>query len=267
MSTKLLSVLLSTLPVAALAATDAAVPAGHSAMQHAQMNAETMDSFAYAKDPEHPDGHGGTIYHSVSVELDSGITSGGSETVSSWDLSGWVGGDANKLWLKSEGELEGSDTKTAEFWALYSRKISDYWDAQIGARMDVEPESTGYAVVGFEGLAPYFFETGAHLLVSEDGDLSARLRQQNELLWTQRLISEPFFEINLAAGDNKDLGVGSGLSDIEVGLQTRYEIDRAFAPYAEVRYERAFGQTADYARDEGESTSEWIGALGVKLLF
>ena len=61
MRTKLLSVLLSTLPVTALAATDAAEPTSHSAMQHAQMNAETMDSFAYAKDPEHPDGHGGTV--------------------------------------------------------------------------------------------------------------------------------------------------------------------------------------------------------------
>ena len=267
MRTNLLLALLSTLPASAFAATDAAEPTSHSAMQQAQMNSATMDSFAYAKSPEHPDGHGGSVYHAVSVELDSGITSGGSEAISSWDLSGWIGGDTNKLWLQSEGELEGSSAETAEFWGLYSRKISDYWDAQIGARMDVEPESTGYAVVGFKGLAPYFFETGAHLFVSEDGDLSARFRQQNELLWTQRLISEPFFEINLAAQNNEDLGVGAGLSDIEVGLQTRYEIDRAFAPYVEVRHERVFGKTADLVRAEGDSTSDWFGVSGVKLGF
>ena len=116
-------------------------------------------------------------------------------------------------------------------------------------------------------MAPYSIGTQALVFLSEDSEFSARIGQQSELSWTQRIISEPFYEINLAAETNRDLGIGAGLSDMEVGLQTRYEINNLFAPYVEVRHERVFGKTADLVRAEGDSTSDWFGVLGVKLGF
>lgn len=211
-------------------------------------------------------GHGGAIYHAFRMEIGTGGVDDGAGFADS-DLDGWVGTDADKLWLKSEGERENGATNQAEFWALYSRNIEVFWDFQLGVRHDTRPGSLTYGVVGFEGLAPYFFETEAHLFVSEDGDASARLRQENEFLVTQKLIIQPYVEADIYAQDVPVLEVGAGLSSMELGIQARYEFTRAFAPYVDVRYERKFGETSSVARRNGEGSDAVIGTLGVRLLF
>ena len=129
------------------------------------------------------------------------------------------------------------------------------------------PLSTTYAVLGVEGLAPYFFETEAHLFISDEGDVSARIRQENDFLLTQKLILQPYIEANLYAQDVPELDIGAGLSDAEFGLQTRYEYTRGFAPYVDVRYERKFGETSSIAKSNGEENDAVIGSIGLKLLF
>ena len=52
------------------------------------------------------------------------------------------------------------------------------------------------------------------------------------------------------------MGIGSGLSDMELGLRLRYEIRREFAPYIGVNWTQKIGRTADFAKDEGEETSD-----------
>ena len=84
------------------------------------------------------------------------------------------------------------------------------------------------------GLAPYFFETEAHIFISEEGYVSANIRQENDLLLTQKLILQPYAEINLFAQDVPDRDIGAGISDGKIGLQTRYEITRKFAPYVDI---------------------------------
>lgn len=213
----------------------------------------------------HQSEHGGQIFHAFRLEADSGT--GNNDSVSSWDFDGWIGTDENKLWLKSEGEQSGGDTEQAEFWAMYSRNIATFWDAQIGLRHDIEPTSLSYLTLGFEGLAPYFFETEAHLFISEDGDWTARLRQENDFLITQRLILQPYLEINFAAQDVPEREIGAGISDAEIGLQTRYEIAREFAPYLDIRYERKLGETSALAQSSGDENDAFIAALGVRLMF
>ena len=122
-------------------------------------------------------------------------------------------------------------------------------------------------MIGFEGLAPYFFETEVHLFVSEDADLSVRIRQENEFLVTQKLITQPYVEVNLFAQDVPELEVGSGLSGAEFGIQIRYEFTRSFAPYVDVKYERKFGETSSIAKRNGEDNDVVIATIGVKLLF
>lgn len=214
---------------------------------------------------EHLNEHGGQIFHMFRLEADYGV--GKNDPIASWDFDGWIGGDVNKLWLKSEGEAVDGKTEAAEFWALYSRNIDTFWDAQIGIRQDTQPESTTYLVVGFNGLAQYFFETEAHLFVSDEGDVSARLRQENDFLLTQRLILQPYLEANLYAQDVAYKQVGAGLANAEIGLQTRYEITRKFAPYVDVRYERKFGETSSIAKKNGESNDDFIASVGLRLMF
>lgn len=215
---------------------------------------------------DHAQEHGGQVFHAFRLEAGGGTTSDGVETID-WDFDGWIGTDENKLWLKSEGERTDGETEQAEFWALYSRNIATFWDAQIGLRYDVQPQSTAYLAIGFEGLAPYFFETEAHLFISEEGDVSLRFRQENDFLITQRLITQPYLEANLYAQDVPDLDIGAGLSSAEIGIQTRYEFTRKFAPYLDLKYERKFGETSSIAKNNGEDNDALIGTIGLRTMF
>jgi copper resistance protein B len=225
----------------------------------------TVSQAAFAEDP-HKHEHGGQIFHMLKLETDVGANRDG--TLYTWDLDGWIGTDENKLWLKSEGEKQdGEPSEQAEFWAMYSRNVATFWDAQIGLRFDEQPNSTSYLVAGVEGLAPYFFETEAHLIVSEDGDVTARLRQENDSLLTQKLITQPYVEVNFSAQDVPEQEIGAGLTSGEFGIQTRYEITRKFAPYIDLRYERKFGETSAIAREHGENRDDAIASVGLRLMF
>ncbi len=220
---------------------------------------------AFAQDA-HEDAHGKQIFSFFTLEADGGIAGG--DATFSWNFEGWVGGEKNKLVFKSEGEKTGDEPlEQSEFWTMYGRNFSTFWDAQVGIRFDTHPESTGYLALGVEGLVPYFFETEAHLFVSTKGDITARLHQGRELFITQTLIVEPYIEINLSTQDVAELDIGAGLTDLEFGMQTRYELTRRFAPYLDLRYERAFGKTAKIAKENGDDAGGFIASIGVKLLF
>lgn len=193
---------------------------------------------------------------------------GGEGTVR-WDIQGWSGGDEHKLWFKTQGDrvISGA-AERVEWQLLYSRAVAAFWDAQVGVRYDVKPDpSRGYAVVGVQGLAPYFFDVDAAAFISDDGDVSARIEAEYEWLLTQRLIAKPFVELNIAVQDVPELGVGSGLSDVEWGLRFRYEIVREVAPYVGVSWERKVGPTADFARRRGTDVGDGAVVAGIRLWF
>ena len=184
------------------------------------------------------------------------------------DGQGWFGKDLQKLWFKAEVERKDSETEEAELQALYSQAIAPFWDVQVGVRQDFQPTpSRTWAVIGLQGLAPYFFEIDTALFIGESGRTALRLEAEYELLFTQRLILTPEVEVNLYGQNDADLGVGSGLSDIETGLRLRYEIRREFAPYIGVNWNKSFSNTADFARSAGEKTDDVQWVIGVRAWF
>jgi copper resistance protein B len=188
--------------------------------------------------------------------------------VFSWDdTDAWVGGDYNKFWFKSEGEVRDGEVERAEVQALWSRNVATYFDAQVGLRYDFEPEETAYLVVGLQGLAPYQFETDLAAFLSEEGDVSVRFEQGLDLLLTQRLVLEPEIELTAYAQDVAAQNVGAGFSEVEAALQLRYEITRKFAPFVEVAYERRLGETAGIARRSGDETEETSIRTGLRVWF
>ena len=208
----------------------------------------------------------GFIPHAFILELDAGRTNRSTD-VAAWDFDGWVGGDLNKLWLKSEGDISDSDTEQAELWAMWSRNVSEFWDVQLGARYDWQPHAHEYLVAGVSGLAPYFIETELHGFIRDDGDVSARLRVEHEALLTNRLILRPRLEVDANASEDRAEDLGTGLTDMLADLQLRYEITRQFAPYLALRYEQKFGDTADFARESGEQTHITSLNAGIRFLF
>lgn len=207
---------------------------------------------------------GPTTYHFSRLETDVGVSHG--DAVPRWDLDAWYGGDFNKIWIKSEGESTRGTLERAQFWAMYSRNVAMYWDVQAGIRQDTAPGGTSFLTLGLQGLAPYYFETEAHVFLSNRGDLSARLREENDLLITQRLIAQPYIEANFYTQNDPRQNVGAGVAG-EVGLQTRYEFTRKFAPYIDLRYEDSFGGSGRAAENAGEYRSSFVASIGLRLMY
>ena len=86
-------------------------------------------------------------------------------------------------------------------------------------------------------------------------------------MFTQRLILVPEIELNFYGKDDSAVGIGSGLADTEVGLRLRYEIRREFAPYIGVNWTHLYGNTADYAREEGEDADDFRVVAGIRFWF
>ncbi|MBL0798325.1 copper resistance protein B [Pseudomonas sp. B7] len=185
-----------------------------------------------------------------------------------WDLSGWIGGDIDRLWLRSEGERSNGKTEDAEIQALWGHAISPWWDVVSGVRQDFKPGAPQtWAAFGLQGMALYNFEAEATAFLGENGQSALRLEGDYDILLTNRLILQPTAELNVYGKNDPQRGIGSGLANTEAGLRLRYEIRREFAPYIGVTWNRTYGRTADYAREEGEDRSEARLVLGVRLWF
>ncbi|MBI4774698.1 MAG: copper resistance protein B [Deltaproteobacteria bacterium] len=187
-----------------------------------------------------------------------------------WDVQAWGGTDYSKLWFKSEGFwlFDKETFEEAGVELFYSRNIATFWDLQAGVRHDFEPHPTRtFAALGIEGLARYWFEVDVTAYISQDGDLSANLEAEYDLLLSQRLILQPRFEIDVAVQEVEELSIGQGINDIELGARLRYEIRREFAPYIGVSWSRKLGETADLAEADGESIETTSLVAGIKFWF
>lgn len=208
--------------------------------------------------------HEPLLFHKIVTEIDVAPLD---DLAVSWDVDGWVGGDIERLWLRSEGERVEGALEEADVELFYGWNVAEFWDALIGLRHDFEPTTETYLAASVVGLMPYFFETEASLYVSSEGDVSLRIEQGFDLLITQHLIAEPHIEAELFAQDVPERHVGAGLSSIEASLQLRYEITRKFAPFAEIEWSRKIGETSARAQAEGEDVDEATLRLGLRFWF
>lgn len=189
-------------------------------------------------------------------------------TVSGWEGHIWIGRDLNKLWIKSEGERVESESENIETQLLYSRAIDPNWDLQIGARHDSIPSpQRDWVVIGFNGVAPYWFEIDTALFIGEEDRSSLRFEAEYEFMLTQQWVLSPEMEINWHSEDDDELGIASGFTDLEAGIRLRYEFTREFAPYIGINYEALLGDTADIAEDADQESSETQLVAGIRFWF
>lgn len=186
-----------------------------------------------------------------------------------WDAQGWYGGDLNKLWIKTEGDFSFNEDEfeEAEVQALWSRAITTYFDLQAGVRYDFDPDSRAHFVAGVQGLAPQWFEVDVAGFVSGEGDVTARVEAEYDLLVTQRFILQPRVELELSAQDIPELDVGAGVTALDIGLRARYEIVREFAPYIGVEWQAAFGETGNLIEAAGGDDRQTVFVVGVTAWF
>ncbi|MBN8873305.1 MAG: copper resistance protein B [Rhodospirillales bacterium] len=207
------------------------------------------------------------FFHGILDQAEGRI--GGGQSGFRWSGQAWIGTDYDKLWLKSEGFALGKGgVEDGQNEVLYSRAVSTFLDLQAGLRTDWD-SGTGrtWAALGVQGLAPLFFDYEVTGYLSDGGHAALKLAGSYDLLITQRLILQPNIEMNFYSKADLGRRVGAGLSDIDAGLRLRYEISRKFAPYVGVAYVGRFGETARFARQEGEGATAVQFVFGIRSWF
>ncbi len=208
-------------------------------------------------------------YGQLLVDQLEGFRANGGEAGIRFDAQAWYGTDLNKLWLKVEGSHSEGKLGATRTEALYNRAFAPYFGWQVGARHDFGGggPSRNWAAFGIQGLAPYWFHVEATAYVGPSGRTALRLEAEYDLRITQRLVLQPDIEFKLFGKSDPERGIGSGLTEADLGLRLRYEVTRKFAPYIGVVRGRKFGNTADLARRAGEPVGESRIVAGVRLWF
>ena len=186
-----------------------------------------------------------------------------------FDLQGWYGTTFDRLVIKTEGEMSEGSLEENQTDVLWGHAISTYWDTQVGVRLDYNKEGANrqWLAFGLQGLAPYWFELDMTAYLGERGNTAFTLEAEYELLLTQKLIVQPRAEITLYGKDDEQNLLGSGLSSSAIGFRMRYEFTRQFAPYVGIEWSNKFGNTADYAKLNGQSSNDRSFVAGIKFWF
>lgn len=185
------------------------------------------------------------------------------------EAQAWTGGDIDRfvLDIAADGEF-GHDPEAVEASALWRHAIDPWYNLELGVRHDFHPgPQRTYAVAGVAGLAPYWIEVQGQFLLSEKGDAHVRIELEHDMRITQKLILQPAAEIDVAFQDVPELDIGAGFEKLELGARLRYQVDRRFAPYLGVHWERKLGGTAAIARRAGEPASAVSALFGIRTWF
>lgn len=190
-----------------------------------------------------------------------------------WDAQGWYGKDINRLWIETEGSY--NDQHSGELENLdiqYSRRISPFWDVQLGLGTQTsfgagDKQERYYGIIGFQGLAPYWFEIDTNLRFSDEGDSWLDFEVEYDWRLTQKWVLQARAETSYAFNEAEEFEQGQGFFGITTGFRLRYHISREFAPYVGISHMQYSGNTADLRRAEGEDDSTTSLVAGVRFWF
>ncbi len=167
------------------------------------------------------------------AEVAAGTIVGQAGSAQSLVLDGWAGYDVRRLWWAADASRLGGKTEASTAGAWYGQYIAPFWDAQIGVGHEGSLQNATYLSAGVRGLAPYQYDTDIKFNVRTDGKVFARARFETDFLMTNRFILRPWLDTGWAAS-NINATVRTGLYQLGLGLQARYEFTRKLAPYLEL---------------------------------
>ncbi|MEQ1311231.1 copper resistance protein B [Acinetobacter sp. XH1639] len=220
---------------------------------------------------DHHREHGGQIYQATAIK-NAWIVDDDGRGSASTELKTWVGSDKNKIFIQAHVEKAESEKTQTETKLLYSRNVADFWDVQTGVRYQYQPEqkhdkNQWDAVLGLHGLAPYFFETEAYIYAGQNQRWQLSLETTRDVLFTQKLIAQPYLNADVIFNDESSYASKSGLFKLQIGLQTRYEISKKIMPFIDVAYAYNKGLKQTELQSATDSKKGWLYGLGLTLKF
>ena len=225
---------------------------------------------------DHRKEHGAQVYSMTTLDNKWLFDEHGTGALKS-KLETRIGTDENKIFIKAH--INKSESADAEYdvKALYSRNISDFWDAQAGLRYRYEKTALAQgqddteeqldAVFGLHGMAQYFFETDAYLYLGQDDYVALSLETERDVLVTQKLILKPYLEMDVVVNDDSKYAQKAGLGHASFGLETRYEINKKVMPYLDIAYEYSKGQDETTWQSASSSEQGWVYGAGFRVKF
>lgn len=234
-------------------------------LQPEQSSSAETDHAAHIKE------HGGQVYQQSTVES-KWLRNDDGEGILKSKFETRIGTDENKVFIKAHADQAESQQAEYDAKVLYSRMVSDFWDVQAGLRYlnnqnrEVDSEQIG-VVLGIHGLAPYFFETDAYLLMGQDQQMSFMLETERDVLLTQKLILKPYLDVNIVLSDDSNYAQKSGLSMAQLGLETRYEINKKVMPFVDIAYGYSKGDEETAWQQSSSSENKWLYGAGIRFKF
>ncbi|AMW79285.1 copper resistance protein CopB [Acinetobacter sp. TGL-Y2] len=238
----------------------------HSALTHASAH----------QGHDHRKEHGAQVYAVTTLDNKWRVNEDGEGALKS-EIETRIGTDENKIFLKAHVNKQESYDTEYDLKILYSRMISDFWDAQVGTRYWIEKvkhrqhstdtEEKLDGVIGVHGMAPYFFETDAYLYIGKDNYSGLSVETERDLLLTQKLIFTPYLDMDVIFNDDSKYAKRSGLNGVTAGLETRYEISKKIMPYIDIAYEYSKGDKTTSFQSSNGSESSWLYGAGFRFKF
>ena len=245
-------------------------------MQPVQQAHSNLDDLDHKLDHQfdhaaHLKEHGGQIYQQTTLESKWLRNDDGRGVLKS-ELETRIGTDENKIFIKVHTDKVESAQAEYDAKLLYSRNVADFWDVQAGLRYRNDPnrevdQDQVDAVLGLHGMAPYFFETDAYVYIGQDRQVSFNLETERDLLLTQKLIIQPYLDINMVLSDDSNYAKKTGLNSVQVGLETRYEINKKVMPFMDVAYGYNKGVQETAWQKASSSENEWFYGAGIRFKF
>ena len=244
-------------------------------LQHSQTTSSLMNHLDH-QGHDHRKEHGAQVYALTTIDNKWLVNEDGDGSLKS-EFETRIGTDENKVFIKVHADKQESHDAHYDAKLLYSRMISDFWDAQFGARYrsekveldqhrkDTEEKLDG--VIGLHGMAPYFFETDAYLYIGEDNYSGFSLETERDLLLTQKVIFKPYLDLDVVFSDDSKYAKKSGLSSATAGIETRYEISKKVMPYLDIAYEYSKGNDETSWQAESDSEKGWLYGAGIRFKF
>ena len=185
---------------------------------------------------------------------------------SRWDSRSWIGGDRNRLWIRTEGEAVDGVLDTAEAQLLFGRSFSRWWEVVAGVRFDARPTPVAHlaggrrpgpgAAVPRRASDRVCRPVRPHRGAGSKSSMTCSSRSDSCCSRSSSSAS-PARTIRTAAS-------APGSAPARSGFRVRYEFRREIAPYAGVVWHRKLFGTGDSARERGGDAGGWHVVAGLR---